>query len=74
MNLPPHFSIESILYYLVFLDALFAVLVAWSGRGEILNKKIGFVSRSFPITRGWTLYYLVLVLWVGYALTRLDII
>lgn len=67
-------SLESILYYLVFIDALIAVFLAWSGRGEELNQKYGVFSRFFPITRGWTLYYLILVLWIGFALTRLDII
>lgn len=67
-------SIEAIIYYVVFIDAVVAMLIAWSGKGEVLNQKMGLFSRFFPITRGWTLYYLVLVLWIGYALTRLSII
>jgi hypothetical protein len=70
--MPP--TLETILYYLVFLDSLFAVFLAWSGRGEDLNIKFGVFTRFFPITRGWTLYYLILVLWIGYALSRLQII
>jgi hypothetical protein len=67
-------SLEAILYYLVFIDALVAVFIAWSGRGEQFNSMLGLFSRYFPLTRGWTLYYLILVLWLGYALTRMDVI
>lgn len=68
------FSLEAIVFYLVFLDAIIATLIAWSGRGEAMNRKLGLISRFFPITRGWTLYYLILVLWIGYGLTRLGVV
>ena len=67
-------SFEAILYYFVAFDALVAAFLAWSGKGVAINKHAGFFSRWFPITRGWTLYYLILVLWIGYTLTRLDVI
>jgi hypothetical protein len=67
-------SFEAALFYLAFFDAIFAVFIAWSGRGESFNARYAFFARYLPVTRGWTLYYLVLVLWVGYALTRLDVI
>lgn len=70
MNISP----EAIIFYLVFIDAVIAMLIAWSGRGEMMNRKLGLLSRFLPITRGWTLYYLILVLWIGYALSRLSII
>lgn len=67
-------SFESMIYYFVFIDALFVTIIAWSGRGNSFNEKLGLFSRYFPITRGWTLYYLVLVLWIGYALSRLSVL
>lgn len=66
--------IETIIYYLVLFDAVIAVATAWSGWGEKLNRQFTIFARFFPITRGWTLYYLILVLWVGSALLRLGVI
>jgi len=65
-------QIETIVYLLVLVDAIFATLTAWTGMGEYFNKRYSIFGRYFPITRGWTTYYLVLVLWVGSALVRLG--
>ena len=67
-------SPEAVIYYVVFTDAVIAMLIAWSGKSDSVNRKLGLLARYLPITRGWTLYYLVLVLWTGYALTRLGVI
>lgn len=63
-------SIEAIVFYIVLLDAATAFLIAWSGRGKDMNVKLGVVGRFFPITRGWTTYYLILVLWIGSLMLR----
>jgi len=65
---------EAILYYLILVDAVFANVAAWSGYGASLNRRFSVFARFFPITKGWTLYYLVLVLWVGSALLRLGVL
>lgn len=67
-------AFETIIFYLVLLDAVVANVVAWSGARNKINRKLGLFSRYFPITRGWTTYYLVLVLWVGYGLLRLGML
>ncbi len=68
------FTLETILYYLVLVDAIVANLIAWSGYGTILNKRYTIFGSFLPITKGWTAYYLVLVIWLGIALARLHII
>ena len=36
------------------------------------EKKFKNVSKYFPASKGWCLWYLILVLWIGYALLRLG--
>ena len=67
-------TIETIFYYLVLVDAIVANLIAWSGYGTILNKRYNVLGNLLPITRGWTTYYLILVVWLGIALARLGLV
>lgn len=67
-------AFEAILFYLVLIDSIGANIVAWffaSWYKKNMNKGI---VKHFPATKGWCLTYLVLVLWVGYGLSRLGII
>lgn len=68
------YSFEAILFYLIVLDAVIANIIAWSKFSNSYNKKFGLFSRIFPLTKGWAIYYAVLVFWIGYALARLSII
>jgi hypothetical protein len=67
-------SFESIIWYLFLLDALGANIFVWLGYGKGIKKKLKGFFKHFPLTKGWALMYLVLVLWVGYALYRLGIL
>jgi hypothetical protein len=68
-------SLEAILYYLIVIDVTFAVLGAWTGIGKSAYRKlVGGMSKHLPLTRGWATLYLVLVIWLGYTLSRLGII
>ena len=67
-------TVEAIIFYLILIDAVGANITAWTGIGEQMFKKFGVFTRYFPITRGWTTYYLVLVLWIGCALLRLGVV
>lgn len=62
-------SIESILFYLVLVDAVSANILVWFGSAWY-TKHLRIFSRWFPPARGWALYYLILVLWVGSILYR----
>lgn len=61
--------IESIIFYLLLIDSIAANLIAWHG-AKWYSKHFRTVTRFFPLASGWTLYYLVLVLWVGSLLYR----
>lgn len=62
-------SLESIIFYLLLIDAIGANLVAFFGE-KWYNRHFRHISRVFPPARGWAFYYLVLVLWVGCLLYR----
>lgn len=65
-------GVEAIIYYLVLLDAIGANVVALFFPRAFKSKK--GIWKHFPITKGWTIWYLILVIWVGYGLNRLGII
>lgn len=57
--------IEQIVFYALLIDSVAANILAWWGVGWY-TKHLRIMSRYFPISKGWTTYYLVLVLWIGY--------
>ena len=67
------FTIEEILWYLVFIDSILVNLIVWLFSNWYENK-FKNISKYFPASKGWCLWYLVLVLWIGYALLRLGYI
>lgn len=63
--------IEAIIFYLLLIDALVANFFAFFGPGRgWYRAQFGLFARYFPMTKGWTLYYLILVLWAGSLLYR----
>ena len=60
MNSPVFF----IVFLVLLVDSLAAVVTAWLG-GRWYSKHFRIMSRYFPMTKGWTAYYLVLVLFIG---------
>lgn len=57
--------IIKIVFWLLLLDSLIAVLITFFGNREYFNKMF-FFKRYFPLTKGWTSFYLILVLFIGY--------
>ena len=67
-------EIEGIIWYLFLIDSISAVITSFFfAKWYKKNMNKGFV-KHFPVTKGWTLFYLILVLWIGSALQRLFII
>lgn len=56
-----------IIFWVLLLDSIIANTISWSGCKEKFDKYI-FFRRYFPITRGWTTAYLILVLFIGYLI------
>lgn len=67
-------NLESIIFYILLIDAIGANILAWSGGQRWWQKHMNIIARHLPITRGWTSYYLVLVAVLGYVLLRNDLL
>ena len=64
---------EGLVWYLLLVDALFYNVMAWmKGKGH--QRKTHWVSVYFPLDQFFGFVYLILILWVGLALLRMDII
>jgi len=66
-------GIEGIIWYLFLIDSLFAVIFSFCCSKWFKKNYKGFY-KHFPVTKGWSLLYLGLVIWIGTALNRLDLI
>jgi hypothetical protein len=66
-------GIEGVIWYLILIDVLFANYIAWFA-SKWYKKNFKKLSRNLPLTKGWSAYYLILVLWVGYGLYRLSML
>ena len=66
-------NIEAIIFYIILLDSVMANITA-SCCAKWYKKKFKTFSKYFPVVKGWTIYYLILVLWVGFGLLRLRIL
>jgi len=64
---------EGIIWYLFLLDSLGATITSLCC-AKWYKKKFRWGHKHFPVTRGWCVAYLVLVLWVGTALNRLGLL
>jgi|ETN01SMinimDraft_1059929.scaffolds.fasta_scaffold03087_6 hypothetical protein len=69
-------SIEAIIFYFVLIDSIFANIATWCSPKLMrwYTKHWKRFSKEFPLAKGWTIYYFVLVVWIGYGLNRLSII
>jgi hypothetical protein len=58
-------SFESILFALLFVDSVGANLLSWTDGKKWYRKNFRIFSRYFPLTKGWTTLYFILVLLIG---------
>ncbi len=65
-------NIESIIFYILLIDAIGANFMAWGGGQSWWQKQLTPIARFIPLAKGWTTYYLILVLLMGIMLYRLD--
>lgn len=62
-----------VIFYVLLLDALVANALAWFSQDWYI-KHFRVFSRLFPMAKGWTTYYLILVLFIGFILYQTDIL
>lgn len=61
-------SIYAIIFYLLLIDSIGVNIVAWTSGRKWYQRNFSIFSRYFPATRGWTTYYLLLVIFIGYII------
>ncbi|MDR3572172.1 MAG: hypothetical protein P4L81_08400 [Candidatus Pacebacteria bacterium] len=66
-------TIDAFIFYLLCIDSIAANMVAMFGQ-KWYFKHFRLVSRVFPPAPGWALYYLVLVLWIGWLSLRAGLL
>lgn len=59
-------SWQAILFYLMLIDSIGANLMSFGGGRAWYQRNFRIISRYLPITKGWTIAYLALVLYIGY--------
>lgn len=59
-------SFQAIIFYVLLIDSIGANLMSFGGGRQWYQRNFRLISRYFPATKGWTVYYLILVLWMGY--------
>ena len=64
------FSFETVLFLLLLIDSIGANLLTWCGGQKWWTKHFRIFSRYFPAVKGWTSFYLVLVLFIGWILYK----
>ncbi|MBU1111641.1 MAG: hypothetical protein KJ896_02585 [Nanoarchaeota archaeon] len=65
--------IEGILWYLFLLDCLTYGFLSWTS-GKLHKKASHWLSGYFPLNKFFSVFYLFLVLWTGFALYRMQIV
>jgi len=60
-------TILEIIFWILLFDALIANYITWISNKDYWNK-MKFFQRYMPLTKGWTVWYLILVLFIGYIL------
>jgi hypothetical protein len=56
-----------VVFWLLLIDSVGANISAWFGLDK-WYQKFTVLVRLFPMTRGWTTFYFVLVLYIGFIL------
>lgn len=62
------------IYIILLLDAFMANYLAWSDKQHWWQKNLGNFAEYFPLARGWSMYYLVLVGVMGIILWHTDLL
>jgi len=66
-------SWEAIVWYLLLVDSVIAIVLSFCC-AKWLKKNYKGLWKHFPITKGWSIYYFVLVLIIGWLLYRLRLL
>ena len=67
-------NFETIIWFIFFLDALANVLFCRSIKfNDWYIKNFPRISFHFPLALGWSLLYLVMTIWIGFLIYRIQL-
>lgn len=66
-------NIEAIIWWAFLADSIGANIIAWFFSNWLKKNYKGF-WKHVPVTKAWAGFYLLLILWIGFALYRLGIL
>ena len=66
--------VEGIIWYLLCLDCLGYNILSWMKGTKIHNQVNHWISDYFPLNRFFGLFYLLMVIWLGFALYRMQVV
>jgi len=58
-------TLQIVIFWLLLVDSAIVNMIAWWG-GAWYATHLRTFSRLFPVAKGWTGFYLILTLWIGY--------
>jgi hypothetical protein len=64
---------EGIVWYLILLDCIIYNVMSWS-KGKLHKKLTHWISGYFPLNRYFAFFYLIITLWLGYTLYRMNLL
>jgi|TARA_Y100000310_G_scaffold111725_1_gene110139 hypothetical protein len=67
------FNLEAFIWYLILADSIGANIMIRCCT-KWYNKNYKGLARYFPASKGWCGMYLILVIWIGWSLSRLNIL
>lgn len=63
-------TLEVVVFLALLFDSIGANIASWLGDDKWYKKHFRLISRYFPLTKGWTTWYLIITLWIGVMLFR----
>jgi hypothetical protein len=61
-------SLEAIIFWILLIDSIGANITAWFFPTSYKKNISKGIVKHFPVSKGWCLYYLILVLFIGYLI------
>jgi hypothetical protein len=58
--------VYEIISILLIIDSLSAIVISFTKVGDTTIEQNSFIKRYLPLTKGWSLLYLILALYVAY--------
>lgn len=67
-------TFEKVVFYILLIDSLLVNLMVWSSHKSWYRRHLKTFSILFPLSKGWSSYYLLLVMLLGYILWRNNLL